>query len=251
MAAICSLSRKRSVLTNKYRRNAVDCPPKKVPMKSLPFPSLWQPRRRLLYAAAAALYCWLVLQPAQLAAVSRTVLAFDAGVLVYLLLIYRLMHPGQTTQTFQTAEDEGGCTTLLLAAVASAVSLWAIFGELAVAQSAQGWYKTLHILLTVATIILSWLFIHILFALHYARLYYRERAAGNPPCLLFPENPIQPDYGDFVYFSCVIGTSGQTADVSFASTSARRIGLLHCVLAFFYNAAVLSMMINIASGLVS
>jgi uncharacterized membrane protein len=40
-----------------------------------------------------------------------------------------------------------------------------------------------------------------------------------------------PAYGDFSYFAAVIGTSGQTADVSFASTPTRRIGSLHCILA--------------------
>jgi uncharacterized membrane protein len=58
-----------------------------------------------------------------------------------------------------------------------------------------------------------------------------------------------PDYGDFLYFACVIGTSGQTADVSFTSRAMRRIGTVHCVLAFFFNTTVVALTINIASGL--
>ena len=53
----------------------------------------------------------------------------------------------------------------------------------------------------------------------------------------------------FFYFAFIIATSGQTADVSFTSTAMRRTGLLHCVLAYGFNAIVLALMINIASSL--
>ena len=37
--------------------------------------------------------------------------------------------------------------------------------------------------------------------------------------------------------------------MSFTSRAMRRTGLLHCVLAFFFNATLLALGINIASGL--
>ncbi len=106
-----------------------------------------------------------------------------------------------------------------------------------------------HIILTCLTITLSWLLIHVMFALHYARAYYQAAARGHNPGLSFPGDEA-PDYHDFLYFSCIIGTSGQTADVSFTSHRNRRIGTLHCILAFFYNVSVLALMINIAAGLI-
>jgi uncharacterized membrane protein len=66
--------------------------------------------------------------------------------------------------------------------------------------------------------------------------------------LLFPGTP-EPGYGDFIYFACVIGTSGQTADVSFNGSALRRVGTLHRVLALFFNATLLALSINIAAGL--
>ena len=48
----------------------------------------------------------------------------------------------------------------------------------------------------------------------------------------------------------VIGTSGQTADVAFASRRMRRVGLLHCVLAFVFNTTLLALTINVAAGLI-
>ena len=48
----------------------------------------------------------------------------------------------------------------------------------------------------------------------------------------------------------VIGTSGQTADVEFTGKAARRVALVHSAIAFFFNATVLALTINIAAGLV-
>lgn len=59
----------------------------------------------------------------------------------------------------------------------------------------------------------------------------------------------QPDYGDFFYFAAVIGTSGQTADVSFISKPMRRIGSVHCILAYLFNTTVLALLINIGASL--
>jgi uncharacterized membrane protein len=48
----------------------------------------------------------------------------------------------------------------------------------------------------------------------------------------------------------VIGVACQTADVNISSPAIRRVVLVHCVLAFFFNSAVLALMINIAAGLI-
>ena len=87
-----------------------------------------------------------------------------------------------------------------------------------------------------------------MFALHYAHDYYANLAQAPHGGLDFPGGQL-PDYGDFLYFACVIGTSGQTADVSFTSRRMRRTGTVHCVLAFFFNTTLIALTINIASGL--
>ena len=102
--------------------------------------------------------------------------------------------------------------------------------------------------LAAITLVSSWLITQTLFALHYAHDFYASRARGQPDGLLFP-GTTEPEYGDFMYFACIIGTSAQTADVSITSTPMRRVGLVHCVLAFFFNTTVLALTINIAAGL--
>ena len=212
----------------------------------------WYYHRRLLTGMGCGLIAYALL-PWQAETVTRALLAFNSGVVVYLVLIFLMMKNADQAKMLKYAhlEDEGGRTILLLNAVTAALSLTAIALEMGVSRELQGVAKTWHIALTVITIFLSWLFTHVLFALHYARMYYRDIAAKRPPCLIFPEQQPEPDYGDFVYFACIIGTSGQTADVSLASSEVRRIGLWHCTLSFFYNAAVLALMINIGASLIS
>jgi len=106
----------------------------------------------------------------------------------------------------------------------------------------------LHLTLAAATIFCSWCVVHTAFALHYAHEFYAG-GGGNRPCLEFPGGG-QPDYVDFLYFSFVIGTTSQTADVSIASRSMRRLALLHGVIAFVFNTMLLALIVNIAAGLI-
>jgi uncharacterized membrane protein len=98
------------------------------------------------------------------------------------------------------------------------------------------------------TVLSSWAFIQMMFALHYAHDYYAAVSHQRPVGIGFP-NDNDPDYGDFFYFSAIIGTSGQTADVPFISKPMRRIGTLHCILAYLFNTTVLALLINIAASM--
>ena len=111
--------------------------------------------------------------------------------------------------------------------------------------------RGLHVGLAALTILTAWLFVHTMFAMHYAHDFYVGVVRGQPPCLEFPGECPRPAYSDFLYFAFIIGTSGQTADISLASKPIRRLGLIHCVLAFFFNTTLLALTINIAASLIS
>jgi len=112
----------------------------------------------------------------------------------------------------------------------------------------HGFVKEAHIALAGVTVLSSWAFIQVMFALHYAHEYYAAACHGRRAGLQFPEDD-KPDYGDFFYFAAVIGTSGQTADVSFVTKPMRRIGSMHCILAYLFNTTVLALLINIGASL--
>jgi uncharacterized membrane protein len=156
--------------------------------------------------------------------------------------------PHERMKTRALEQDEGRIVILTLVIIAAITSLGAIVAQLAVAKDLHGTLRYAHIGLAALTILSSWAFTQVMFALHYAHDYYAAEARQAPAGLAFPGGHA-PDYGDFLYFACVIGTSGQTADVIFTSRTMRRTGLVHCVLAFLFNTTLLALTINIASGL--
>ena len=181
---------------------------------------------------------------------TRFLFSWNAAVCLYLLLagemIVRSTHEKIRQRSLE--QDVGRKTVLLLVVIAAVASLLAIVDELSAVKNLTGQRRLGLITLTALTVLTSWVFTHLMFALHYAHDYYLNVSRGLPPGLDF-QGSEAPDYGDFLYFAGVIGTSGQTADVALTTRSMRRTGLIHCVLSFFFNTAVLSLTINIAASL--
>lgn len=180
-------------------------------------------------------------------------IAWNSFTLFYVALALHAMTTADhnTLKNHAHLYDDGEGVILLLSILAAILSFVAIVGELATTQDVSNPVKAWHIALSGLTLISSWTYIHIAFAFHYAHGYYAELPRNkNQPVLIFPGTDA-PHYMDFLYFAFVIGTSGQTADVDFATTNMRRIGLIHCVAAYLFNATVLALTINIAAGLIS
>lgn len=177
---------------------------------------------------------------------------WNGGACFYLLLAAHMMRQSDDDKIHRHAQvqDEGRHVLLLLVVLSALVCLLAIVVELSLARPLGGVQRLGHIALSGLTIVTSWLFTQTMFALHYAHSYFLARHRRQPPGLDFPGQET-PNYSDFFYFSVVIGTSAQTADVALSSRAMRRIGTLHCMLSFAFNTTVLALMINIAAGLMS
>jgi uncharacterized membrane protein len=215
------------------------------------FIRLIRARPRLFVSAAAGLSV-TVLLPEWLASheITRLIVGWNAGAWLYVVLAGTMMARSSPDRMRHRArlQDEGQLLILTLVIVAAVASLAAIVAELAVVKEMRGTLRYAHIGLAAVTIVSSWTFTHIIFALHYAHDYYVAHINGKPTGIDFPDDKA-PDYGDFLYLAFVIGTSAQTADVSFTSKPMRRIALVHCVLAFIFNTFVLALTINIAASL--
>ena len=183
--------------------------------------------------------------------ITRLIVAWNAMAWLYLILASLMIKSTSHVQMKLRAkkQNEGKYVVLTMVVIAAIVSLGAIVLELGIVKEISGFIRSAHIALTILTILSSWTFTQTMFALHYAHDFYSAIDKGKEGGLSFPNQEL-PDYMDFLYFSCVIGTSGQTADVSFTSQSMRKIGLIHSVLAFFFNTSLVALMINIASGLI-
>jgi uncharacterized membrane protein len=176
---------------------------------------------------------------------ARLLAGWDLGVALYLVLAFHMMAASTIDDIRRRAasEDEGQAAILVLTVVAALASLAAIFALLS--ESERNERPVSSAVLAVITILLSWAFIHTIFALHYAHEFYDETAGGG---LAFPGDEKEPDYWDFVYFSFIIGMTSQVSDVGIVDKRIRRTAAAHGVIAFFFNAALLALTINLAAS---
>lgn len=192
----------------------------------------------------------LAFMPADWAAPTRMLIAWNSGIGLYLLLAYRMMLQANVEKIRQHCVllDEGRFVILFLTIAATLASLVAIVAELAAAKSLHGSAELAHVGLAGLTVVFSWSFMQTMFAQLYAHEYYKHADHMTAPGLDFPGTD-KPDYWDFIYFAFVIGAAAQTADVSIQAHFMRRIVTLHCILAFFFNTTVLALTVNIGAGL--
>jgi len=71
----------------------------------------------------------------------------------------------------------------------------------------------------------------------------------EPHGLRFP-GEFDPDFLDFSYFAFVVGMTSQVSDVAVTGEQMRRITLIHGVLSFVLNIAILAMSINVIAGII-
>ena len=216
----------------------------KVPRR-LPYPLRLVRARPRLATAAAVGAAVIAALPGDWRLPTRLLTGWDAGVALYLVLVYALMARSTIEHIRRNAArlDEGRIAILVLTVTAALASLGAILAELG---SGQGPRTAQQLALAAATIVLSWGFIHTMFALHYAHDYYGEHGAGKGG-LAFPGEQV-PDYWDFVYFAFVIGMTSQVSDVAVASRPIRRTANAHGVVSFFFNTALLALSVNLAAS---
>jgi uncharacterized membrane protein len=182
---------------------------------------------------------------------TRLLTGWDSGVLLYLISIYAVARRGDIARLRVRAreEDEGAIALLLLTFVAALASLVAIVIELGESKHATGITAALRVTFGMGTIVLSWLFVHTGFALHYAHEYYGEGRDSVYGGLDFPGKE-DPDYWDFLYFSLVIAMTSQVSDVAITSRSLRRVATMQGALSFFLNLGVLALTVNMIADLI-
>ena len=204
-------------------------------------------RPRAFIAFAIGIAAFVLLSAIALRPVARMLIAWDVFAGLYLVLVYIMMlRSGHRHIRYNaTVQDDGRFLILMVTAFGAFASIAAIVFELG-----RTHHGSLQLALATATIALSWALVHTVFALHYAHEYYRTSKPGG---LQFPsgEQHDHADYWDFVYFSFVIGMTAQVSDVGITDKSIRRTATVHGIIAFFYNTALIALMVNIAASAAS
>lgn len=211
-------------------------------------------RTRLIAGAALALAAYVGFGCVPMQEALRTALSWDLGLCCYLLLSWVMMWRSETSHIERRARalDVSLGEIVILTGLAASFSLFAAARVLGVARNLSGGDATMHLVAGIGTIVLSWFFVHTLFAIHYAHEYHDEarsqpgRTRGG---LTFPGGG-QPDYWDFGYFASVIAMTCQVSDVSVESRDMRHLVTAHGVISFFLNTVIVALAVGIAVTLI-
>lgn len=186
---------------------------------------------------------------------TRLLVAWNIAAICFIVMMIALMIRSDDADMQRQAQqtDEGRLAVLSMSLVAAIASLASVVVELSRVKEAQGNDFVFYIGLAVATIFVSWSFIQVIFTEHYAHEFYMQaagrRKAGETGAGLDFPGERTPDYIDFLYFTVTIGVANQTADIATRSRPMRILVLIHSVISYFFNAAILSLSINIVSSI--
>jgi uncharacterized membrane protein len=205
---------------------------------------------RFYFSGLAGVAVWAAtshLQPWSL----RLIVAGDVFFLVYLTTSALFALPDTADEMRHDAkdEDEGVVFLLFITTATVGLSLFAIFSLI----NAPG-VGRVERLAALVSVPLGWLTLHTVAAFRYAHLYYAPGEEKDEDGLVrdarglgFP-GTAEPDASDFLYFSLVLGMTGQTSDVAVQTRAMRRVVIVHSVIAFFFNTGLLALAVNIAAA---
>jgi uncharacterized membrane protein len=165
--------------------------------------------------------------------------------LVYSTWVWASIGRQDATQTAAHAirEEPNRATADLLVLGLSVASLFAVVVVLANAASVAGAGKALLATLALVSVALSWILLHTLYTLRYARLYYTSGQGID----FNQAEP--PQYTDFAYLSFTLGMTYQVSDTNITTHAIRATALRHSLLSFVFGSVILASTINLVVNL--
>lgn len=147
------------------------------------------------------------------------------------------------TRSHATLEDPGRRTVDLVLIIAAMASVIAVVWVLVDARSLKGGAQVGVALLAIVSVALSWLLVHTLYTLRYARIYYRKDGGVD----FNQDEP--PQYSDFAYLAFTLGMTFQVSDTNISSTYVRRTILGHTLLSYVFGTVIVAATVNLVAGL--
>jgi uncharacterized membrane protein len=186
---------------------------------------------------------------------------YDVAVLFYVVRVWLMIWPldAEATAEHAAREDPSRSTADLVVLLAAVASLGAIAVVIVQSNSSKGSVQGIEIGMGAGSIIVSWLLVHTIFTLKYARLYYggrgpRDKASAENSAHeggVDFEHKVRPPYSDFAYLAFTIGMTFQVSDTDLQSVEYRRLALRHALLSYLFGAVILAATINLVAGLAS
>jgi uncharacterized membrane protein len=204
---------------------------------------------RLLLGFVVAAVVGLALRTHALWTASLATYDAFAFAILGLIWVTVTLTPRERIRAVAQRQDVGRTVIFIFVIIVACAALFAV-AFLIRSGKPEGRHLSIHLLLALATVVLSWLLMHAVFGLRYAHRFYDDSATSaekHAGGLKFPEDDL-PDYRDFAYFSFVIGMTCQVSDVAVTSREMRRLVLLHGILSFGFNTVILALTINTVSS---
>ena len=228
-----------------------DLPPASRAAKaSFGFPANFAHRPRLVAGAILVVAAYVALRVGvDIREATRLLIAWNVGAWAFLVMILLMAtNPKREARVQARPEDENQWALVVLGIVAALAAIAAIVWELGPVKNMAGWAKAGHLTLVGLTVLSAWTFLQVMFALHYAGVYFRRHKGGIHGGLDFP-GCAQPGWMEFFYQAFVIGCTFASSDVNVTSMRMRRIVVIQGVVGFFFNAIILALTINVAANL--
>jgi len=169
---------------------------------------------------------------------------FDVAALVFFVTIAPLLNDKPEEMRESAKRNDANRAGLL---VVTGIVMIAILAAVSSELVQQHMPKGLEMALTIATLCLAWIFSNIVYALHYAHLFYVAVDGKDGRGVEFPKTE-QPDYWDFIYFSTCLGMTFQVSDMTITSGRLRRVVTFHCLAAFVFNLGIVAFTVNVLGG---
>ena len=195
----------------------------------------------MVVGTVLAAVVWQYIMPAP-----ALLLGWDIAAVIYLVMVWAAVYRmnAEVTALMAGREDPSNPVAELVVVAASIAALVAVAFALVRAGQTTGSTKALLIGLGVVSVVVSWLVVHTVYMLRYARGYYGEPAGG----IDFNEED-RPAYLDFAYFSFTIGMTFQVSDTNVTRKDIRRLALYHALLSYLFGAVILATAINVFASL--
>ena len=174
------------------------------------------------------------------------IVGWAAACVTFIAWVWLVIAPmdAVTTATHATREDPSRGVSDLLVLLVSLASLGALGLLLVETHSTSGGTQVVLAFVSVLSVALSWMLLHTLFTLRYARLYY-EGADGG---IDFNQTEA-PSYGDFAYLAFTLGMTFQVSDTNLQTHAIRMTALRHGLLSYLFGSVILATMINLVARL--
>jgi len=170
---------------------------------------------------------------------------FDAAAVFFFLSIIPLFNDAADEMRQSAKKNDANRVGLL---VITGIVMGVVLASVASELMQDGRPKPLQILLIIGTLSLAWLFSNVVYALHYAHLFYTTADGGKDASGVDFPGSKEPDYWDFLYFSTCLGMTFQVSDMNITSPRVRRVVMFHCLAAFVFNLGIIAFTINVLGG---